>query len=72
MTDPAIVQYLVFDVESVADGALVSRLRYPGQGLGPDEAVARYRDELMEKHETDFIPYTLTQKRKSILKRVGL
>jgi 3'-5' exonuclease len=52
------VRYLVFDVESVADGALVSRLRYPGQSLDPVEAVRRYRDELMEKYESDFIPYT--------------
>jgi predicted PolB exonuclease-like 3'-5' exonuclease len=58
MTDPSSVQYLVFDVESVADGALVSKLRYPAQGLEPNEAVDRYRNELMEKYETDFIPYT--------------
>ena len=52
------VRYLVFDVESVADGALVSRLHYPGESLEPAEAVRRYRDELMEKYESDFIPYT--------------
>ena len=52
------VRYLVFDVESVADGELVSRLRYPGESLEPAEAVRRYRDELMEKYESDFIPYT--------------
>ena len=33
MSDPA---YLVFDIESVADGPLVARLRYPGEKLdGP-------------------------------------
>jgi len=52
------VQYLVFDVESVADPALVARLRYPGEALEPAEAVRRYRAELMEKYESDFIPYT--------------
>lgn len=52
------VRYLVFDVESVADGSLVSRLRYPGQGLAPADAVRKYRDELMAKYESDFIPYT--------------
>jgi hypothetical protein len=52
------VRYLVFDVESVADGALVSRIQYPGQGLAPDEAIARYREELREKHDSDFVPYT--------------
>lgn len=52
------VRYLVFDIESVADGQLVSRLRYPGEGLDPSDAIRRYRDELLEKYETDFIPYT--------------
>jgi predicted PolB exonuclease-like 3'-5' exonuclease len=52
------VRYLVFDVESVADGALVAKIRYPGEGLQPVEAVARYRAELMEKFDNDFIPYT--------------
>jgi len=55
---PPSVRYLVFDVESVADGALVSKLRYPGEKLDPKAAVARYRGELMEKFENDFIPYT--------------
>jgi predicted PolB exonuclease-like 3'-5' exonuclease len=52
------VAYLVFDLESVADGALVSRLRYPGEMLDPPVAIQRYRDELMAKFESDFIPYT--------------
>jgi predicted PolB exonuclease-like 3'-5' exonuclease len=57
MSKPA-VRYLVFDIESVADGELVSKIRYPGQGLSAADAVRRYRDELMAKFETDFIPYT--------------
>jgi predicted PolB exonuclease-like 3'-5' exonuclease len=52
------VRYLVFDVESVADGSLVSKLRYPAEELSPQDAVARYRQELLEKYDTDFIPYT--------------
>jgi 3'-5' exonuclease len=52
------VRYLVFDVESVADGKLVSKLRYPSENLPPEEAIARYRGELMEQHGHDFIPYT--------------
>src|SRR6185295_2737072 len=55
--DPT-VTYLAFDIESVADGDLVSKIRYPGEGLKPDAAVARYREELFEKFESDFIPYT--------------
>jgi len=57
MAKPA-VRYLVFDIESVADGELVSKLRYPGQKLSAADAVRRYRDELIAKYETDFIPYT--------------
>jgi 3'-5' exonuclease len=57
MSQPT-VRYLVFDVESVADGQLVSKLRYPGQNLEPGEAVSRYRAELLAKYESDFIPYT--------------
>src|SRR6187549_3523187 len=57
MSKPA-VRYLVFDIESVADGALVSKLRYPADSLSPADAVRRYRDELLAKYETDFIPYT--------------
>ncbi|HEV2968349.1 MAG TPA: 3'-5' exonuclease [Pirellulales bacterium] len=55
---PQSVAYLVFDLESVADGALVSRLRFPGEMLDPLAAIQRYRDELMAKSDSDFIPYT--------------
>jgi predicted PolB exonuclease-like 3'-5' exonuclease len=51
-------RYFVFDIESVADGALVSRLRYPGEGLSPQKAIARYRGELQAETGKDFIPYT--------------
>jgi len=56
MTTP--IRYLVFDIESVADGELVSKIRYSGEGLQPSEAVARYRAELMQRYDNDFIPYT--------------
>ncbi len=52
------VRYLAFDIESVADGQLVSKLRYPGENLAPVDATRRYRDELLAKHDSDFIPYT--------------
>ncbi len=55
------VHYLVFDIESVADGELVSKIRYPGQNLDPAEAIAHYRAALIEKHGSDFIPYTFQQ-----------
>ena len=51
-------KYLVFDIESVADGALVSRLRYAADKLSPEKAIARYRGELQAETGKDFIPYT--------------
>lgn len=52
------VRYLVFDTESVADGQLVADVRYPGEGLEPVAAIDRYQAELLEKFESEFIPYT--------------
>jgi predicted PolB exonuclease-like 3'-5' exonuclease len=52
------IRYLVFDTESVADAELVAKLRFGGENLTPVEAVRRYRDELLEKYESDFIPYS--------------
>ncbi len=53
--------YLVFDIETVADGRLVQRVKYPDQpGLTPAEAVAKYRSELLERSagKSDFVPHT--------------
>jgi predicted PolB exonuclease-like 3'-5' exonuclease len=52
------IRYLVFDTESIADAPLVAKLRYAGENLSPQDAVQRYRNELMEKYESDFIPYS--------------
>jgi predicted PolB exonuclease-like 3'-5' exonuclease len=52
------VTFLAFDIETVADGELVSRIRYPGEKLKPKAAVDRYRAELREQYDSDFIPYT--------------
>ncbi len=57
VADPA-VRYFVFDVESVADGNLISKLRYGEERPPAEVAIERYRSELIEKYETDFIPYT--------------
>ncbi len=54
----AAIKFLVFDSESVSDGGLISRVRYPGEGLSASEAVARYRAELLAKTGSDFVPYT--------------
>ncbi|MEN6405776.1 MAG: 3'-5' exonuclease [Thermoguttaceae bacterium] len=65
------VRYLVFDTESVADAALVAKLRYAQEGLSPAEAVRRYRDELLEKHDTDFIPYSFQLPISVVVGKVG-
>jgi len=49
--------FLVFDVESVADADLVARVHYGGT-YEPADALARYRDELRERYDSDFVPYT--------------
>lgn len=52
------VRYLLFDVESVPDGALIAKTRYPGEALSPSQAIARFRQELLTVGGRDFIPYT--------------
>ncbi len=39
------IKYLVFDVESVADGKLVAGIRFPGEQIDPQAAIRRYRDD---------------------------
>ena len=52
------IKYLVFDVESVADGNTIHSSRYPSQQLTPDEAIRKFRFELLRDGGKDFIPYT--------------
>lgn len=52
------VRYLVFDVEAVGDGGLVSRVKYPGEGLSPEAALDRYRAELFEAKGSDVLAPT--------------
>ncbi|MCG8653880.1 MAG: 3'-5' exonuclease [Pirellulales bacterium] len=52
------VSHLIFDVESVSDGELISKVRYPGANLSAEEAIATYQDELMEQRGTTFVPHT--------------
>ncbi|GIW98671.1 MAG: hypothetical protein KatS3mg111_2004 [Pirellulaceae bacterium] len=52
------IKYFIFDVESVADGDLIARTKYPGQSLSPEQAIRRFRQELLTTSGRDFIPYT--------------
>ena len=51
-------RYLVLDIESIPDAALVSRVRYAGEGLPPEEALTKYRAELTAENGKDFAPWT--------------
>jgi len=52
------VEYLVFDIEAIADGDLVSKIRYPGEGLSAAEALVRYRAQLLAENGRDILPVT--------------
>lgn len=52
------VAHLIFDVESIADGELISKVRYTDQGLSPADAVKKYQDERFEQTNSTFIPHT--------------
>jgi predicted PolB exonuclease-like 3'-5' exonuclease len=52
--------FLILDTESVPDGRLIARVKYPGENLGPDEAIGRARAEAREAspNGSDFLPVT--------------
>ncbi len=58
MVTPPEVKYLLFDIESVADGAAIAKTKYAGLNLQPNEAVFRFRQELLAETGKDFIPHT--------------
>lgn len=56
--DWADTAFLILDTESVPDGRLISNVKYPGEHLGPLEAVRRAQKEASELSSTgsDFLP----------------
>ncbi len=52
--------FLVFDTESVPDGQLLARVKYPGETLSADEAIERAQAEARElsRDGSDFLPVT--------------
>ncbi len=65
------VAYLVFDAEAVADGDLVSRIRYPADRLLGFEAIKRYRQELIEQTGRDILPVTFMLPAAIAIAKVG-
>lgn len=52
------VKYLLFDVESVADGEAIAKTRYPQRKYNPKQAIDAFRQDLIIESGRDFIPYT--------------
>lgn len=60
--NPSATAYLVFDIETVPDGELLRRVKYPGENLSDDAAVERARAEALEKTggRSDFVAVSFT------------
>ena len=71
MASPQNVSYLIFDIETVADGALVSKIQYPKESLEPQAATTRFRAELMEKNGKDILPHTFMIPACVVVAKVG-
>ena len=58
--DRSQVRYLIFDCEAIADGDLISRVKYPTEKLAPADAVRRFRDETAASRDDgkDILPVT--------------
>lgn len=52
------VTYLIFDVEAVGDGELISKVKYSGANLSSEDALRKFRDELIENTGKDVLPPT--------------
>src|SRR5438105_2903249 len=50
--------FLILDTESVPDGRLIARVKYPQENLSPEEAISKARAEARELSPTgsDFLP----------------
>lgn len=57
-TQPPKLKYLLFDVESIPDGELIAKTKYHDRNYTSDQAVAMFRQELLDETGKDFIPFT--------------
>lgn len=55
------VKYLIFDIETVGDGNLIRRVKYPGDQMTEDEAVRRFRADLLADTGRDVLPPTFVR-----------
>jgi 3'-5' exonuclease len=65
--------FLVLDTESIPDGRLLQRVKYPRENLTPEEAVLRARQEAraLSRDGSDFIPVTFHRPVAVCVLRVG-
>lgn len=65
--------YLVFDVETIPDGELLRRVKYPEEGLSIPDAVERARTEALERSSgrSDFVPASFVYPVSVCVARVG-
>jgi hypothetical protein len=68
--DPA---FLIIDTESVPGGKLLSQVKYPGENLSPEDAIARAQGEARAASHTgsDFLPVTFQYPIAACVLRVG-
>jgi predicted PolB exonuclease-like 3'-5' exonuclease len=72
VTEPS-PAFFIIDTESVPDGKLVARVKYPAENLSPEEAVARAQAEARVASSTgsDFLPVTFQYPVAACVLRVG-
>lgn len=54
------IKYLVFDIESVPDGKLIKKVKYPNEDIDEKTAIEKLQKEILENSDgkTNFIPVT--------------
>ncbi len=70
---PVRTAFLVLDTESVPDGKLLAAVKYAGEALTPEEAIARAQAEAREtsRNGSDFLPVTFQVPVAVCVARVG-
>jgi predicted PolB exonuclease-like 3'-5' exonuclease len=66
--------FLILDTESVPDGRLLAKIKYPGDNLTPEDAVVRAQGEARDRSFTgsDFLPVSFHFPVAACILRVGL
>ncbi len=68
-----VTAFLILDTESVPDGRLIAQVKYPGEQLTPEEAIAKAQAEARQLSPTgsDFLPVTFQYPVAVCVVRVG-